>query len=289
MKAQGFVLMLVIAILLLVSMLAASFSAHLQVETRSTSWLSEQAHLKATAQAAIFRALLGVSSKNKQQRWLADGRTYHFNWEGKPVRIQIRSESGKIDLNLAPRALLLGLFEQTLPQHNANTLADRLADWLDHDDIPLPQGAEAKAYQRAGLTHRPSNGPLHSIDELSQVLGFDHHMLEKLRPHISIYARRPRIDVTAATAQVIAALPGIEQSLARQFVQQRENAIQSNEQIDISLLQGVQQYIDSSGSHQVVSITAEINNNHGQTYKEQAIIRLQLRQGSGYRILSWQH
>jgi DNA uptake protein ComE-like DNA-binding protein len=45
-------------------------------------------------------------------------------------------------------------------------LADAILDWIDTDDNPRAQGAEALDYSRMGYPYGPRNGPLHSIEEL---------------------------------------------------------------------------------------------------------------------------
>lgn len=54
-------------------------------------------------------------------------------------------------------------------------LVDKLVDWMDVDDEPEPNGAEAEAYASLGRICR--NGPLTDIGELELVLGITHKMV----------------------------------------------------------------------------------------------------------------
>ena len=86
--------------------------------------------------------------------------------------------------------------------------AAALLDWLDADDVPRAGGAEAEWYQAQGGTV-PRNGPALSIDELSEVRGFDSATVERLRPFVTVRGGT-RIDVNSAPLEVLRVLPGLE-------------------------------------------------------------------------------
>ena len=54
-----------------------------------------------------------------------------------PVRVEMRDESGKIDLNSASDALLKGLFQTAggLDVDAAQAIVDKIGDWKDADDL----------------------------------------------------------------------------------------------------------------------------------------------------------
>ena len=286
MKARGFALILVIWVLVLLSLLAAGFSALVRVESEAGSWLSDQTQLQAVASAAVHRAMLGISVHDKELRWQADAKPRTFHWNGQAVQIVIRSESGKLDINYAPRLVLLGLLQQVGGNADSDALIDALIDWRDRDNQTSPHGAEAADYQAAGLRHVPSNGPLTSISELSQVMGFSGELVQTLRPFITVYARRPKIDVNSAPLQVIAALPGIDRATAEQFVLARAAAQSAEQTPDLSLLSAAKRYFDARTGSGVFNIEVSIPF-EGYRHREQAVVRLQ--SGSGdYEILSWE-
>jgi hypothetical protein len=68
-------------------------------------------------------------------------------------------------------ALLLGLPGMT------EELADAILDWLDADDEPRPYGAEVEYYSGLPTPYEPTNGPLHSVEELLLVSGMTPDLL----------------------------------------------------------------------------------------------------------------
>ena len=287
MRNRGFALMLVIWVLILLSIIATSFSSLVRVETRSGSWLSEQTKMQATAMAAIHRGILGASVRDKDQRWNPDGLAHELPWHDYQVSITLRSEGGKIDINYAPKSLLLGLFQNVLQNGESASLVDALIDWRDRDSQTSPLGAEATDYLSAGLSYVPSNGPFSSISELSQVLGFDSEMVEALRPHISIFAKRPKIDASSASVEVLAAIPGIERSMADQFISARDNSRLNNLPLDFTLLDTGRRFFDVRNNSSIISIEVDIVNNNKQRHRERAIVRLQSTK-SEYELLAWE-
>lgn len=282
----GFAMILVIWVLVLLSLVAAGFSRLVTVETDTGIWLSEQVQAQAAAQAGVHRALMGLSSRDKEQRWLADGQPREFVWEGLQTSILVRSESGKVDLNYAPEQLLSGLLRQLDSSRDAVALAQALIDWRDRDSNTQEYGAEEPEYQSAGLPYVPANAPLGGVDELSQVLGFDADLVEQLRPFVTIYARRPKIQARSAPLEVIAALPGIGPDVAQQFIELRDLAATQGEPPDFSLLSGAERYYEATDSGGLYAIEVEValpDHNH----REQAVVRLQSAR-RGVQVLSWE-
>lgn len=283
---SGFALILVLSVLILLGLLGSSFSVQIQVDSRNTAWLAEQVRLQAAAQAGVVQGVIQVTHPDTTQRWPLDNRPHQFDWQGYPLTIRVQSERGRIDLNLAPHALFVGLFKQVLPSADAEQLADALIDWRDADDRTPLLGSERAEYQRAGLVYGPANRPFIAVAELADVVGFDQHIVTKLRPYLSVYARRSRIDATTADVAVIAALPGIHPSQAKQFVAHRERALDHNQAIDFSLLSKAKDYIDRRSVSHVMAIHIQIKPENEPIYQVEAIIRIT--QKAAYQVLHWQ-
>ena len=281
---SGFALMLVLSVLILLGLLGSSFSAQVQVEIRSTAWLADQSRLQAAAQAGILYGLMQATHPNQRLRWRLDNQPHAFDWQGYPLTIRLLSERGRIDLNLAPRSVFVGLFKHLLPNASADKLADALIDWRDADDRTRLLGSELTDYQRAGRSYGPANRPFIEVAELAEVLGFNRSTLTKLRPYLTVHARRSRIDATAADVAVIAALPGILPSQAEQFVSRREWALGANQAIDFSLLSAAQHFIDTQSASPVLAIQVQINPANEPVYQVEAIIRLPTKK-AGYQVL----
>ena len=283
---RGFALALVLWAMILLTVIGVSFGFAVQVETAGGTLLADQVRAEAAAAAGIRRAMLGLLATDRDQQWQADGREYEIPWPDANLRVTMHAENGKIDLNYAPVTLLAGLFEKLFPNADAEALADSLMDWRDRDEQRSPKGAEAPEYAAAGRWG-PANSRLTSVTELSQVLGFDAAMVERLTPYVTVFARRPRINPMAADATVLAAVPGIDTAVAEQFIAVRQSLAQDpDERPDLSLLAAGSRYLDARSNTNVVAIRAEARLQDGTTATVEATVNLRSR-GQPYEILDW--
>jgi general secretion pathway protein K len=284
--AHGYALVMVLWVLVLLTSIALTFSLNVRTDTRAAINLSDQVRLRAAADAAIARSIARLTAEDddaEQPEW---GVAYEMPWPDANLRVTMASESAKIDINYAPRPLLIGLFEQVLPEASAESLADAVQDWRDRDERRSPEGAEAADYRAAGRHILPSNGPLQSTGELSQVMGFDATSVARLQPYISVYSRRPRVDPYSADATVLAAVPGLNRSLAEAFVRYRDAQRQDGEAIRLDTLGPGIRYLERRPARTAVRLHAEASNASGRTLIREAVVRLGGR-GSRYQLLDW--
>ncbi|HKQ22869.1 MAG TPA: type II secretion system minor pseudopilin GspK [Burkholderiales bacterium] len=87
------------------------------------------------------------------------------------------------------------------------TLADTLADWIDTDSEPQPQGgAEDEAYMALEPGYLAANRPLTDLAELALVRGFDDGVRARLRPFVSALPVFTAVNVNTAPPEVLAAI-----------------------------------------------------------------------------------
>lgn len=284
---RGYALVLVLWVLALLTTMAMAFAGNVRLEGRAALSLTEQVRLGAAADGAVNQAIHRITRDRNAAASLANGAEYTLPWPDATLQITLRSESAKVDVNYAPRPLLAGLFKQVLADAPAEALADAVLDWRDRDDRRSPHGAEAADYRNAGLDVRPANSRFTSIDELALVMGMGPERLEKLRPHVTIHSRRPRIDPFSATAAVLAAVPGLDISMARHFIAYREARNSRGEPVVLDLLAAGMRYLERRPSLAAVNIQVLASNNGGRSLARTAVIRLEGRPGN-YRLLDWQ-
>lgn len=101
---------------------------------------------------------------------------------------------------------------------------DALMDWVDADDFVRSQGAEAEDYLQMKLG-RPRNGPLESLDELENVLGWQEMAAEAQRGPKKINWRSKftvfgsgKLSLRSAEQDLIEAVLGMAPDSAKQFV-----------------------------------------------------------------------
>ncbi len=98
----------------------------------------------------------------------------------------------------------------------ARALLDALIDWLDPDDHEHDRGAESSYYGGLNPPYACRNGPMHYLDELRLVKGFDHKVLygdpdqgkEGILPYITVAGDDGRININTAPPAVLQALNG---------------------------------------------------------------------------------
>lgn len=207
-KQTGFALLLVLWVLSLLTLIAASFIANIKRETAIIATLKDNASAYALAESGIQLAeFMLLTESNK--RWCTDGSIYEIKTTDAVLRIRLLSETGKININTADLALLQQLFshaasgiETQLPFARINRAA-ALLDWRDSDDFTRINGAERAQYQDAQREGLPSNQNLRNLAELPMVLGMDEKTLAWLEPLVTIYGQHTNVDLTVASKDVL--------------------------------------------------------------------------------------
>lgn len=90
------------------------------------------------------------------------------------VEVSFEDESAKLGLAGMDRETLMLLFDVLgfdLPEREA--LADGLSDWIDEDDLRLPDGFDGDDYEDMDPPYRPANAPIESWDEFRLIQPFN--------------------------------------------------------------------------------------------------------------------
>ncbi|MEW8029258.1 MAG: PilX N-terminal domain-containing pilus assembly protein [Candidatus Thiodiazotropha sp.] len=208
-RQDGFALVLVLWLVALLTIVAASFTTHSKVETRLTGNAVDALHSRLLAESGVNRAILELVVSDPAQRWNTNGQIYQLGTDQNRVNISIRNSSGLLDLNKAARDQLVNLFALiTKDIQDREVLADRLTDWRDSDDLRHLNGAEDADYRSAGNPYTTAGRDLVSIDELAYVLGFDAAKVERLRPYVTLYSSTQNVDYRYAPERLVSLLKG---------------------------------------------------------------------------------
>jgi general secretion pathway protein K len=107
-----------------------------------------------------------------------------------------------------------------------DALAYTLADWIDADSEPQPQGgAEDEYYLALDPPYLTANRPLIDVAELALVSGYDVNVRTRLQPYVSALPAFTAVNVNTAPPEVLAAvIDGLALSSAQALVAQRDRA-----------------------------------------------------------------
>lgn len=115
------------------------------------------------------------------------------------------NEAARIDLNMAPRELLVGLFTTLGAQPEAaGNHADRIMAFRSPPSGD--QEHEATIYRQAGLGHGPRGAPFVQVEELWRVAGLPPALVALALPHLTVFSGRAEVDAGDADPVVRAAL-----------------------------------------------------------------------------------
>ena len=149
----------------------------------------------------------------------------------------LRQEEGSLNLNYwlsdpqrekQAQAILQNLFAGWgVNLDTSIRVIDCLLDWVDPDDFARSQGAEAEDYREQRLG-RPRNGPLESLDELENVLGWKEMTEEARNGPQKINWRGKftlfgtgKLSLKAADQDLIEAVLGMPPGSAKNFIDAR--------------------------------------------------------------------
>ncbi len=209
MKAQkGAALLMVLWLILLLGGLVSGYALSARIESLQGNGLVRDLAAREAARAGVEYAAARMLDPNPIRRWAADGRAYRLDFDGTRVEIEVRDESGKIDLNAAPQELLQAyLVALGEPRDKAGKLAGAIVDWRDVDSLTQPGGgAEDADYAAAGLAWGAKDAPFANVAELEQVLGMRPALFAAAAPFLTVYTGSATPDPEFADGIVLQAM-----------------------------------------------------------------------------------
>lgn len=263
--------MLVLWVLILLGLVAASFLRESRLGTNLARNITENAKAEALADAGINWAMLGLLDTNPATSWHADGKLYRFALGDGIIEVRMIDESGKVDLNRAPAPILLGLLQATgITPDMASSLADAIYDFRDADNDPRPSGAEDPDYHAAGLHAGAKDAPFDDTEELMQVLGMAREVHDAISPYVTVHAGRSRINLLTAPDFVLNAIPNLTpEQLEKIQADRAEGARLQRVRLD------------------VVTVRAEARTSGGGAFVRQAVLKRSGDAINPFRVLEW--
>ncbi|PZN74537.1 MAG: general secretion pathway protein GspK [Candidatus Methylumidiphilus alinenensis] len=223
-KQTGVAMVIVLWMVSLLTIMAASFSLSTQRNTGLVNNAKERARGLALADAGVNYALIMLSLPDPVKRWRSDGTDYQVALPGGEVGITIFDESGKIDINSASEQTLnIALGKLTGNIDQAASLTDIILDWRDSDDLNRLRGAEAKDYLAADKGYVPQNKNFQALEELQMVLGMPPALYKKLEPLLTIYTGQDGINPQKASAEALRLFFNMDEKAVADFLNMRSS------------------------------------------------------------------
>ena len=207
-RQRGFALLVVLWSMALLALLGAQLTGAGRTEAQIARNLRASAGVEAAADGAVQEAIFHLLASG-EARWGADGVVRRWRIGEAAVEVRIFSESGKLNPNRAPIAVMAALLRRLGAEpRQAGQVAAAIFDWRTPGQRASPGGAKAAEYRAAGRDVVPTGRPFESLDELGAVLGMTPALLAALRPSLSIY-NEAGLDVRYAPPAVVLALADI--------------------------------------------------------------------------------
>jgi general secretion pathway protein K len=279
--SDGFIVVAVLWILLALAALASVFAIYVANTELAVSVNDDSVQAEALVAASLELTAYKLVTIRREDRPTQG--TFSYRLGRANVDVDFRSETARIDLNMAPKELLAGLFTALgAPYDNAQDYADRVIGWRTAPATGTPD-KEASLYRAAGLNYGPRGGPFGDVAELTLVLGLPPALVEAAMPYVTVYSGRAEINIRDAAPTVLAAIPGMTPSGLTTFFGQRGSL---DAQSDATQSGSLQNFVTTEGG-KATRVTVGVRFDSGRRIVSQAVILVGGSQ-KPYRVLSWQ-
>jgi len=220
---RGSALMLMIWAVLLISMTVMGVVEYIQSSAREATLQSYQFRALHLAESGLAVGMHPSTRRGdivlKQKIGPDSGFDVVINYEGARIPINYAT-----DERLREAIYNLLIYWQ-LNADQAGITADSLADWIDNDNTPRANGAEADYYKQLGIYDAPRNQGFARVEEMLLVRGMDAVDRKKpeWRDYFSIYGEG-QIDLRTVFKDVLLAVTGASENDVTRFISERDGA-----------------------------------------------------------------
>ncbi|WP_062343419.1 type II secretion system minor pseudopilin GspK [Novosphingobium sp. CCH12-A3] len=202
-RERGAALLSVLLLVAVMAVIAALMLDRLNLATRlaANGQAMTQARLYATSAETLamarIKALVETSQERTVDRSGLLGRDFPLPLPRGTVMARVDDAGNCFNLNSlveadvqgALRLRLVGLGQMralmkglAIPEAEAAIISDSIADWIDSDNAPAPNGAEDDSYQGRAVPYRTAGRLISDVSEIRAVRGMTPQFYERLRP-----------------------------------------------------------------------------------------------------------
>ena len=282
-RSDGFMLVAVLWLLGALATLAAIYALYVREITYVFVDHDERLETQGLALAGVELAAYQLTANSNVRPTCGQ---FSFRLGKVEVAVDFRAENARIDLNLAPRELLAGLFTAFGVQRDtAVGYADRIVAWR----TPATAGTsgatdgETSLYRTAGRSYGPRHAPFQNVNELGLVLGLRPDLVDRALPYLTVYSSQPEVNVLCAAPEVLAALPGSTPEGLHILLSQRAGAPQDVLRAQVGM---TAQYVTvQPGNANRVTVDVRLDGNRH--VRSEAVVLLLPDDTEPFRMLLW--
>ena len=280
----GFVVVAALWLLAALAVLATIASIYVTQSAKALAALDATAQMDMLTSAGIELAAYQLSAPATTRR-PRRGR-FGFRLAKCNVTVEYLSEAARINLNMASKAMLAGLFTAVGAEADAaGQFADRVLGWRGGLKTNM-QDAEDGIYRAAGLGYLPRRAPFNSADELWLLPGMPAAIVERAMPYVTVYSGIAEINVLDAAPEAIAALPEMTPARLDAFLSQRESLPPDPELVLGAL--GGKQVGATTGASDAYRVRIRIKLPNGRQRTSEAVIAIPpAGEKEAFRVLAW--
>ncbi len=260
-RDRGSALIVAIWVIGLLSMLVGSFAFDMHLEARITSHYRKRVKADYLARGGVEKARMllvrsaevrteSLSKADEAKSWFAPAKS--LSQGAAVIGLQSALGEGTISLDIIPEPsrrninkLQIDDWERILemagvPEEDWPGLIDSFLDWVDPDDDAHVDGAETEDYYALqDPPYRAKNGPLDTVEEAMLIRHFYPAILLGGLPPDAPEGTSPmsgvadvltvygdgQVNVNAATARILMTLPGVDERIAQEIIEERTGAV----------------------------------------------------------------
>jgi general secretion pathway protein K len=259
----------------LVFMLLAPVAFATRGELQITRNALAASRARLAAEAGTQLGLLRLLRQHESRTVAVDGRPEAWQQGSTKVAIAISDEAGKIDLNVAPLELLVGLFEAVgEPRETAELLGCNVLDRRGDSGTGCPEPDGSQPGRRFVLP-----------EELAELPGIDDRLYERVADCVTVATGASAIDPTVASRTVLMAIPGATDGLVDAFLESRATLRDFGAE-EANLLPSATPFVMASPGRDF-TIAATATTSEGARYRAELQVRLTGRAAQPYQVVAW--